>query len=318
MVAIDGARSQQVSEPRGPVRPMNLDSGLYVGATKDLSDGYVGCMRALILNGVIVDLIREAQKNPYGVGVGCQGKCASNPCMNGGVCKEGYDHFDCDCRWTPFKGPICADEIGVNMRTNYMIKYDFKGNYKSTIAEKIHVGFTTTDPKGFLIGLSSDVSKEFLTLMVSNSGHLRLVFDFGFERQEMVFTGQNFLTGQYHDVRIERKNQGRTLEMKVDNYDPEVYDFSNSLKASADAQFNSINYLYIGKNESMREGFVGCISRVEFDEIIPLKLLFQEDPLSNIKAVPETITEDFCGIEPVTLPPEEQETRKPLGSTKKT
>ena len=34
-------------------------------------------------------------------------------------------------------------------------------------------------------------------------------------------------------------------------------------------------YLYIGKNESMREGFVGCISRVEFDEIIPLKLYFQ-------------------------------------------
>ena len=62
---------------------------------------------------------------------------------------------------------------------------------------------------------------------------------------------------------------------------------------------------------SLGEGFVGCISRVEFDEIIPLKLLFQEDPLSNIQASPETITEDFCGIEPVTLPPEEEETRRP-------
>ena len=181
-----------------------------------------------------------------------------------------------------FKGPICADEIGVNTRTNYMIKYDFKGNYKSTIAEKIHVGFTTTDPKGFLIGAYSDVSKEFLTLMVSNSGHLRLVFDFGFERQEMVFTDQNFLTGQFHDVRIERFDQGRKLSMKIDNYEPQIYDFSDSLKASADAQFNTITSLYIGKNEAMREGFVGCISRVEFDEIIPLKLLFQEDPLSNI------------------------------------
>ena len=181
-----------------------------------------------------------------------------------------------------FKGPICADEIGVNTRTNYMIKYDFKGNYKSTIAEKIHVGFTTTDPKGFLIGAYSDVSKEFLTLMVSNSGHLRLVFDFGFERQEMVFTDQNFLTGQFHDVRIERFDQGRKLSMKIDNYEPQIYDFSDSLKASADAQFNTITSLYIGKNETMREGFVGCISRVEFDEIIPLKLLFQEDPLSNI------------------------------------
>ena len=61
----------------------------------------------------------------------------------------------------------------------------------------------------------------------------------------------------------------------------------------------------------MSEGFVGCISRVEFDEIIPLKLLFQEDPLSNIQASPETISEDFCGIEPVTIPPEEEETRRP-------
>ena len=45
--------------------------------------------------------------------------------------------------------------------------------------------------------------------------HLRLVFDFGFERQEMVFTDQNFLTGQFHDVRIERFDQGRKLSMKV-------------------------------------------------------------------------------------------------------
>ena len=119
--------------------------------------------------------------------------------------------------------------------------------------------------------------------MVSNSGHLRLVFDFGFERQEMVFTDQNFLTGQFHDVRIERFAEGRKLSMKVDNYEPQIYDFSASLKSSADAQFNTITTLYIGKNETMREGFVGCISRVEFDEIIPLKLLFQEDPLSNIK-----------------------------------
>ena len=79
-----------------------------------------------------------------------------------------------------------------------------------------------------------------------------------------------------------RFDQGRKLSMKIDNYEPQIYDFSDSLKASADAQFNTITSLYIGKNETMREGFVGCISRVEFDEIIPLKLLFQEDPLSNI------------------------------------
>ena len=211
MVVVDGARKGQVKEPRGPVRPMLLNNDLYVGAKGDMTDGFVGCMRALVLNGVAVDLLGEARKKLYGVGEGCVGKCASRPCMNGGECQEQYSKFTCDCRWTPFKGPICADEIGVNMRTNYMVKYDFKGNYKSTIAEKIHVGFTTTDPKGFLLGAYSDISKEYLTLMVSNSGHLRLVFDFGFERQEMVFTEQNFLTGQFHDVRIERFDQVRNI-----------------------------------------------------------------------------------------------------------
>ena len=59
-----------------------------------------------------MDLVGEATKYPwglYGVGVGCQGKCASSPCMNGGVCREGYDHFDCDCRWTPFKVHILLE-----------------------------------------------------------------------------------------------------------------------------------------------------------------------------------------------------------------
>merc|ERR1712227_1196647 len=73
---------------------------------------------------------------------------------------------------------------------------------------------------------------------------------------------------------------------------PQEYDFSASLKTQADAQFNNIKYLYIGKNESMTEGFSGCISRVEFDEIIPLKLYFQEDPHGNIRSEPEIIPED--------------------------
>jgi contactin associated protein-like 2 len=286
MVVVDGARKGQVKEPQGPVRPMLLDKPLFVGAFKNFKDGFVGCIRALVINGVTADLVGEVTKNSwglYGVGVGCTGKCASQPCMNGGSCREGYNHFKCDCRWTPFKGPICADEIGVNMQTGYMIKYDFKGNYKSTIAEKIHVGFTTTNPSGFLLGAYSDISREYLTLMVSHSGHLRLVFDFGFERQEMVFTEQTLTSGQYHDVRVERFDEGRKLMMKVDNYEPQIFDFSKSLKDSADAHFNNIRYLYIGRNETMSEGFVGCISRVEFDEIIPLKLLFQEDPLSNIQ-----------------------------------
>jgi contactin associated protein-like 2 len=101
------------------------------------------------------------------------------------------------------------------LQSNSYVKYDFYGSYKSTISERLRVGFTTTEPKGFLVGLFSNRTGEYLTLMVSNSGHLRLVFDFGFERQELIFPEQNFATGQYHDVEIRRSESGTKLTMKV-------------------------------------------------------------------------------------------------------
>lgn len=115
------------------------------------------------------------------------------------------------------------------------------------------------------------------------SGHLRCVFDFGFERQEIIFPKKHFGLGQYHDVRFSRKNSGSTVVLQVDNYEPVEYNFD--IKASADAQFNNIQYMYIGKNLSMTDGFVGCVSRVQFDDIYPLKLLFQQNPPSNVQSL---------------------------------
>ncbi|XP_050596211.1 neurexin-4 isoform X1 [Bombus affinis] len=308
-IVIDGALKNEVREPPGPVRALHLTSDLVVGATTDYRDGYVGCIRALLLNGQLQDLRSYARQSLYGISEGCMGKCESNPCLNNGTCHERYDGYSCDCRWTAFKGPICADEIGVNMRPSSMIKYDFMGSWRSTISEKIRVGFTTTNPKGFLLGLFSNISGEYMTIMVSNSGHLRVVFDFGFERQEVIFPNKHFGLGQYHDVRVGRKDSGATLILQVDNYEPKEFPFN--IKTSADAQFNNIQYMYIGRNESMTEGFAGCISRVEFDDIYPLKLLFQEDGPGNVRSLGTPLTEDFCGVEPITHPPDIVETRPP-------
>lgn len=62
------------------------------------------------------------------------------------------------------------------MKHSSMIKYDFMGSWRSTIAEKIRVGFTTTNPKGFLLGFFSNISAEYLTIMVSNSGIFHFYF----------------------------------------------------------------------------------------------------------------------------------------------
>ncbi|XP_055376798.1 neurexin-4 isoform X1 [Condylostylus longicornis] len=308
-LVVDGSLKAEVREPPGPVRALYLTSKLIVGASTDYRDGYVGCIRALLLNGKMVDLKSYASSGLYGVNTGCVGRCESSPCLNNGTCYEKYDGYSCDCRWSAFKGPICADEIGVNLRSNSIIRYDFEGSFRSTITENIRVGFTTTNQKGFLLGFSSNITGEYLTILVSNSGHLRVVFDFGFERQELIYPKKHFGLGQFHDVRFSRKNSGSTVVLQVDNYEPFEYHFD--IKASADAQFNNIQYMYIGKNESMTDGFVGCVSRVQFDDIYPLKLLFQQNPPSNVRSLGGTLTEDFCGVEPVTHPPIEIETRPP-------
>ena len=92
---------------------------------------------------------------------------------------------------------------------------------------------------------------------------------------------------------------------QVDNYEPKIYTYSISDKA--DAQFNRIKSIYIGRNETMDsgDGFVGCISRVTFDDHFPLRRLYQENKRGNVRAYPSEvgIFEDKCGIEPPTHPP---------------
>lgn len=106
---MDGSASDTRPQAPGHVRTMELSSELFLGATTDFREGYVGCMRAVTVNGVILDLKAAVERQEYGVGLGCTGRCDSSPCLNNGTCIEGYNTYSCNCRFTSFKGPICAD-----------------------------------------------------------------------------------------------------------------------------------------------------------------------------------------------------------------
>ena len=36
-------------------------------------------------------------------------ECASNPCVNGGACRDHWKRFSCDCLPDLYKGPTCED-----------------------------------------------------------------------------------------------------------------------------------------------------------------------------------------------------------------
>ncbi|KAJ6223266.1 hypothetical protein RDWZM_001811 [Blomia tropicalis] len=310
-LVIDGRFANENRENADNAVPLYLTSYFVIGATTEYREGFLGCMRALMINGQQVELVKYAKQGFYGISEGCVGKCQSSPCLNNGTCIEKYNGYSCDCQWTAFKGPICADEIGVNLRSDYYIKYDFE-SILSTLEEYIRVGFTTTEHRGLILGMTA-YSGEYLNLLMSTSGNLRLVFDFGFERQEIIIKEENFALGQFHDITIRRQDKGSKVIIWVDDYEPKIYTYRTDDKA--DVQFNRIKSIYIGRNESMDsgEGFVGCISRVTFNDYFPLQRLFQEDRKSNVRAFPSNmeVFEDKCGIEPATHPPDLIETRPP-------
>jgi len=308
---VDGQISSNMASRLGLGRsgPSSATMHLFVGATEDYKDGFVGCMRSLLINGKAIDIYQPAREGAYGLILGCHGKCETNPCMNRGICKEGYSKYTCDCQWTAYKGPICSDEIGANLRSDNYVRYDFDASI-STVEENIKVGFTTTEHKGLIIGVTSHTG-EYLNLLMSTSGHLKLEFDFGFERKEEVINQENFALGQNHEITIRRLAEGSKLMVIVDNYEPKIYQYK--ISKEADAKFDQLKSIYIGRNETMDsgDGFVGCISRVSFDDHFPLRFLFQENRKPNVHAFPpdDTIREDTCGIEPVKPAPEKREIR---------
>ncbi len=167
-LVIDGQLTNEQKVTTGVYRPLHLTSHFVIGATTEYREGYVGCLRSLLINGRFIELGRYALEGLYGISRGCVGKCESNPCLNNGTCIDHYNGYTCDCQWTAFKGPICADEIGVNLRSDYYIKYDFETSI-STLEEFIRVGFTTTEHRGLILGVSS-FTDEYLNLLMSTSG----------------------------------------------------------------------------------------------------------------------------------------------------
>lgn len=76
-----------------------------------MAPGFVGCMEDLTLNGDRVQLVSLARdQDVVGLDEFCregQPQCPQYPCLHGGVCRDGWNRFVCDCSATPFTGDTC-------------------------------------------------------------------------------------------------------------------------------------------------------------------------------------------------------------------
>ncbi|NXE69389.1 CNTP1 protein, partial [Calcarius ornatus] len=93
--------------PQSFVR-LEFDRPLYVGAAEHKMRPFLGCLRALRMNGVTLNLEGKANETE-GVRVNCTGYCQDPPvpCQNSGLCVERYSHYTCNCSVSAFTGPFC-------------------------------------------------------------------------------------------------------------------------------------------------------------------------------------------------------------------
>lgn len=130
---------------------LDLDDVLYLGGLPEdraglvfptevwtalLNYGYVGCVRDLFMDGQSKDIrrIAEAQR-AVGVKPSCSKEqpkqCLSNPCLNSGTCREGWNRYVCDCSGTGYLGRSCERGESLSARplvteTSYLHFYCFE------------------------------------------------------------------------------------------------------------------------------------------------------------------------------------------------
>lgn len=133
------SRSMPFSSPESS-EILDLDSDMFLGGLPEsksdlilppevwtalLNYGYVGCVRDLFIDGKSRDVRRLAEiQSAPGVSSFCtrelQKRCSTTPCGNGGLCKEGWNRYICDCTGTGYLGTNC--EIGKECSSRHKAK----------------------------------------------------------------------------------------------------------------------------------------------------------------------------------------------------
>uniref|UniRef100_A0A9J8AZ26 Contactin associated protein 2 n=2 Tax=Cyprinus carpio TaxID=7962 RepID=A0A9J8AZ26_CYPCA len=307
---------------------LELYSQLYVGSAGG-QRGFLGCIRSLKMNGVTLDLEERALVTP-GVKPGCSGHCTSFGmyCRNGGKCVEKYNGYSCDCSTTAYDGPFCSKDVGGFFEAGTLVKYNLVPEVvaaassldeKSVIhnlpvetnltREDLTFSFSTSTSPSLLVYVSTK-TQDYMAVVLRHNGTLQLRYNLGGLREpfSVDIDQRNLANGQPHTVNISRVE--RDIEVQLDHYPPVSY----TLPEASDTQFTLVKSLFLGKvfetgyidpviiEKYNTPGFVGCLSRVQFNSIAPLKAA-----LRSRGSVPVShqgkLVESNCGASPLTIPP---------------
>ncbi|KAG8139787.1 hypothetical protein E2320_002538, partial [Naja naja] len=276
---------------------LNLTKPLHVGSAEYNLHPFLGCLRGLHMNGVTLNLEGKANETE-GVLVNCTGHCRNPlvPCQNHGICWEHYSHYTCNCTVSAFEGPFCNHDIGAYFEEGMWVRYNILTTPLSVVqefanilhqplqplpgynvtGEEVGLNFRTTSAPAVLLYVSTFVH-DFMAILIREDGTLQLRYQLGIFPFSLTLSTRSVADGQPHRINItrEEKNEASSVNLVL------------SLLLSAetgviDPEIQKYN----------TPGFVGCISGVKFNSIVPLKTIFRST--GNNPITPYTINGKLC------------------------
>ncbi|KAL1415924.1 hypothetical protein MTO96_028518 [Rhipicephalus appendiculatus] len=184
--------------------------------------GFVGCLRDLVVGGAAVDLASYAQRQDSGaVRASCHRSagpppCASQPCLHGGRCVEGWNRFVCDCDHTPFTGPVCAKEAtSVRFNGEQYARVQLSRPLRSE-AERLRLRFRSARGQGLLLAAAADAHATLHTALVLalENARLKVAYNLG-DGNKIFYVGQALDDDRWHSVQLDRR--GHRVQLKLDS-----------------------------------------------------------------------------------------------------
>ncbi|KAI5617150.1 contactin-associated protein-like 2 precursor, partial [Silurus asotus] len=298
---------------------LELYSQLYVGAAGG-QKGFLGCIRSLKMNGVTLDLEERAKVTP-GVKPGCSGHCTSFGmyCHNRGKCVEKYNGYSCDCSNTAYEGPFCTKDVGAYFEAGTMVWYKLMPEGKdltqssptdvNLTQEVVTFSFSTTSTPSILLYISSRIL-DYMAVVLQRNGSLQLLYNLGGlpEPFAVDLDQRNLANGQPHSINITRIEREIYVQVRAAislTHSHHTITFPtiviHCLIVSVFlAETGPINPLLIEKYNT--PGFVGCLSRVQFNNIAPLKAALRPHLTVSVSHQGKLV-ESNCGASPLTVSP---------------
>ncbi|XP_047536849.1 neurexin-1 isoform X1 [Vanessa atalanta] len=285
-VTVDGANAE--FKTPGESNQLELDGPLFVGGlgseysasrtpaalwTAALRQGFVGCIRDLVLNGKPQDLTAYArQQDSASVRPACHvlmKQCVSSPCQHSGICSEGWNRPICDCSATNYGGPTCGRESPTIFLNGSQHLTAALGPEHVTQTEELLLRFRTTKA-GLLLRTASEHSADRIELAVA-AGRVRASVRLG-DREKNLLAGTNVADDKWHTVRFSRR--ASNLKLQVDGGQPVRGTLSETILGKASTL--EISTLHLGglyhpeeeiQMTSTLPNFVGYLQKFIFNGI---------------------------------------------------